>query len=189
MIKSALDQTWIVEHRSRYLEINLLPGWGHLYRGERRQGLTYLSAGPNKRSAQSSRVACSDSRHNRDEPSTAHRRDDANAHYDRANLLWMGAAIVHLTSIVDTLATARGILFSFDLSRLNWEDGRGSRTERGQIKMRRHLFILTLRAQREPLPRSERLHAYRPDSPLRSDSPLSYALRDARLCAIHARRA
>ena len=134
MIESALDQTWIVEHRSSSIWRSLLlPGWGHLYRGERRQGLTYLSAGLGLvigAVISSSLGYAATQDYNRDEPSTAHRRDDANAHYDRANLLWMGAAIVHLTSIVDTLATAQDRAY-FDLSRLNWEDVRSQAEQRG----------------------------------------------------------
>lgn len=124
VLNTALDQAWVEEHRSAAIwRAALLPGWGHLYRGERRQGFTYLSAGLGLTigaiiSSSLGYLATQD--YNNDSPETAHRRDDANAHYDRANLLWMGAAVVHLTSLVDTIVSAQDRSY-LDLSRLDWE--------------------------------------------------------------------
>ena len=127
VLNAALDQTWIEEYRSSAIwRAALFPGWGHLYRGERRQGLTYLTAGLGLItgaliSSTLGYVAAQD--YADDSPSTSHRRDDANAHYDRANLLWIGAAVVHLTSLVDTIASAQDRSY-LDISRLDWSAAR-----------------------------------------------------------------
>jgi hypothetical protein len=127
ILDAAIDQAWVKEYRSSAIwRSALLPGWGHLYRGEHRQGLTYLTAGLGLVagaliSSTLGYMAAQD--YADDNPSTSHRRDDANAHYDRANLLWIGAAVVHLTSFVDTVASARDRAY-LDVSRLNWNDAR-----------------------------------------------------------------
>ena len=124
IIEAAVDQAWIVEERSSSVwRALLVPGWGHLYRGERRQGITYLSLGLGLAASAIASgglgyFAARD--YSENDPRTTHRRDDANAHYDRANLLWIGAALVHVTSIIDTLISARDRAY-LDPSRVNWD--------------------------------------------------------------------
>lgn len=133
LLEAALDDAWVTEYRSSALwRAALLPGWGHLYRGERRRGWLFMSAGLSLAggailSGVLGAMAASDYREN--DPNTSHRRSDANAHYDRANLLWTGAAVVYLTSLVDTFVNAEDRSY-LDVSRLDWERAR-QRAERG----------------------------------------------------------
>lgn len=133
LLQGAIDDAWVREYRSDSIwRAALLPGWGHLYRGERRRGWLFLSSGLGLAggailSGVLGYLAASDYRDS--SPNTSHRRGDANAHYDRANLLWMGAAIVHITSLVDTLISAEDRTY-FDLDRLDWDRAR-LKSERG----------------------------------------------------------
>jgi len=127
LMKAALDQAWVEEYRSSAIaRAVLLPGWGHLYRGERRQGLMYLTAGLGLLTGaliSSSLGYMASQDYAEDRPDTSHRRDDANAHYDRANLLWVGVAVVHITSLVDIMSSAHDRAY-LDVSRLDWNEAR-----------------------------------------------------------------
>lgn len=136
MIEEALNQTWIEQKREEAIVRSLLlPGWGHIHRGEKRLGWTYLSMSMSLAlgaiiSASLGYVAAKDYEDNN--PSNAHRRDDANAHYDRANLLWMGLGALYTTSLVDTFISAEDRSY-IDLNRLNWDQARRTVEEkRGQ---------------------------------------------------------
>ena len=133
LIEEALNQTWVEESRSQaILRSVLLPGWGHLYRGEKRLGATYLSMSMSLAvgailSAGLGYMATQDYENN--DPSSAHRRNDANAHYDRANLLWMGVGALYVTSLIDTLISAKDRSY-LDVDRLNWDQARRSLEEK-----------------------------------------------------------
>ena len=127
MIEEALKQTWVEEKRNEMIWRSVfLPGLGHLYRGEKRLGWTYLSSSMTLAagailSSTLGYLASKD--YDGNSPSTAHRRQDANAHYDRANLLWMGVATLYATSLVDILVSAEDRSY-LDISRLDWDKAR-----------------------------------------------------------------
>ena len=136
IIAEALNQTWIEQKREDAIVRSLLlPGWGHIHRGEKRLGWTYLSMSMSLAlgaiiSVSMGYAAAKDYEDN--DPSNSHRRDDANAHYDRANLLWMGLGALYTTSLVDTLISAEDHSY-LDLNRLNWDQVRRTVEEkRGQ---------------------------------------------------------
>ena len=58
------------------------------------------------------------------DPSTAHRRDDANAHTDRANLLLAAYGATWLASLLSTTSTAEDHSY-LDLNDLNFEEIEG----------------------------------------------------------------
>lgn len=134
IISEALKQTWVEERRSEaVLRAALVPGLGHIYRGEKRLGWTYLSSALALTvgavvSGSLGYIAAQD--YDKSIPATAHRRDDANAHYDRSNLLWMGVATLYATSLIDTLISAEDRSY-LDLDRLKWDQARQSVESRG----------------------------------------------------------
>jgi hypothetical protein len=90
----------------------LFPGLGHVYRHKKVKGWTYLTAATAFLiSATASSIAGWNATSDYEDPSrqiyTAHRRQDANAHYDRANLLWIGLATLWATSVVDNYFEAQ----------------------------------------------------------------------------------
>lgn len=129
MLQEALKQTWIEYKREDVILRSLIvPGWGQIYQGDKRLGWTYLSSSIGLTlaaliSSTFGYIAAQDYQNNN--PRTAHRRDDANAHYDRANLLWLGLGTVYLTSAVDTLISAKDHSY-LDINQLNWSEVRQS---------------------------------------------------------------
>ena len=134
LIEEALQQTWVEERRDdAILRAVLVPGLGHIYRGETRLGWTYLSSSLALTfgallSGTLGYLASKDYEGN--SPSSAHRRDDANAHYDRANLLLMGVGTLYVSSLVDTIISAQDRSY-LDLDRLNWDGVRQRVESRG----------------------------------------------------------
>ena len=129
MIEEALAQTW-VEYKKDDLILRslILPGWGQIHQGDKRLGWTYLSSSIGLAlgailSSTLGYIASQDYQGN--DPRTAHRRDDANAHYDRANLLWFGLGTVYLTSAIDAVISSKDRSY-LDLDRLNWNEVRQS---------------------------------------------------------------
>ena len=100
----------------------IFPGMGHLYRNKKVKGWTYLTAATVFLigATASSLAGWYATRDYQDESQalfTSHRREDANAHYDRANLLWIGLASLWATSMVDNYFEAEDEI-QVDLTRL-----------------------------------------------------------------------
>lgn len=82
----------------------VVPGWGQFYNGDTGRGIVYASAfGLTAAGAITSAVlgmqAENDYTSNR--PDTVGRRDDANAHYDRTNLLLIGMGAIWTIAVAD----------------------------------------------------------------------------------------
>jgi len=109
-MKEAFEQAWREETRSGAIwRAAAFPGWGHIYRGRSASGWGYAGMGIALLtgavvSAIASKVAHDD--YNVNDPMTSHRRQDANAHIDRANLLFVGFGATWLSSLLSTVATA-----------------------------------------------------------------------------------
>ena len=118
-MQAVLNKALIKETRGGAIwRATLFPGLGHIYRKKFTHGWTYLTAGVTLfASALGSSVmgylAEKDYKQT-DYPSTAHRRQDANAHYDRANLLWIGFASVWITSWVNNYLEAKDLTYIKD---------------------------------------------------------------------------
>lgn len=109
-MKEAFEAAWRQETRSGAIwRAALFPGWGHIYRGHKAAGWGYAGMGiallsGAVASAIASKLAHDD--YNISDPTTSHRRQDANAHIDRANLLFVGFGATWLSSLLSTVATA-----------------------------------------------------------------------------------
>ncbi len=129
MLQEALAQTW-VEYKKEdvILRSLLLPGLGQIYQGDKRLGWTYLSSSIGLAlgaiiSSTFGYLANQD--YQKQTATSAHRRDDANAHYDRANLLWLGLGTVYLTSAIDAMISAQDRSY-LDIDRLDWSKVRNA---------------------------------------------------------------
>jgi len=128
-MKAAFEEAWRVETRNGAIwRAALFPGWGHVYRGRRASGWGYIGMGAALLggaiiSAVASKIAHDDYRVN--DPMTSHRRQDANAHIDRANLLFAGFGATWLSSLLSTIASAEDRAY-LDLNALDMGE-RGAR--------------------------------------------------------------
>ncbi len=88
----------------------VLPGWAQLHRGELGRGAGYLTLFATLLSVGVTSAAlghrAESAYRDGDDAASLARRDDADAHYDRANGFLLGAGAVWLTALVDTLVTA-----------------------------------------------------------------------------------
>jgi hypothetical protein len=129
-LQAAFEQAWVHETRAGAVtRAVLFPGWGHVYRGERGAGWGYAGVGfALLTGAVASTVAgfLATRDYNTNAPTSAHRRADANAHYDRANLLWAGYGATWLASLLSTIAQAQERSY-LDMSRLDWAEIEGAR--------------------------------------------------------------
>ena len=109
-LKVAIDQVYSIKSRRDAIWKSLLfPGYG-LVDQDQDRGYAYLGGATVTllgavASSIAGYVAVSD--YNDSSPQTAHRRDDANAHYDRVNLLWVTTAALWAASFVDSYHTAK----------------------------------------------------------------------------------
>ena len=129
-LQAAFERAWVEETRGGAITRALLfPGWGHVYRGERGAGWGYVGVGAALLTgAVVSTVAgvLAARSYNTNDATTAHRRADANAHYDRANLLWAGYGATWLASLLSTVAQAHDRAY-LDMSRLDLAEIEGAR--------------------------------------------------------------
>lgn len=129
-LQAAFEQAWVQETRAGAVtRAVLFPGWGHVYRGERGAGWGYAGVGAALLTgAVISTVAglLASRDYNTNDAASAHRRVDANAHYDRANLLWAGYGATWLASLLSTIAQAQERSY-LDMSRLDLAEIEGAR--------------------------------------------------------------
>lgn len=127
-MRQAFEAAWRERTRTGAItRAALFPGWGHLHQGKKAAGWGYAGVGAALAAgAVASMVASYLARQDylESDPSTAHRRADANAHTDRANLLWAGYGATWLASLLSTVATAKDHSH-IDLSSLDLEEIEG----------------------------------------------------------------
>lgn len=103
----------LVEVKSRAgaaLRSAVLPGWGQLYNGDTGRGVAYLSlfASAAIGAAASAWLGSSaEDDYHRNTPDTVDRREDANAHYQRVNVLLVSAGVVWAVAVADAFITGR----------------------------------------------------------------------------------
>jgi hypothetical protein len=82
----------------------ILPGWGQIYGNQKAKGWAFLGAGLGLLAGAGSATTygfMAEQDYNTFEAQYAHRRADANMHYDRANLLLLGYGALWLSSLLD----------------------------------------------------------------------------------------